>query len=67
MKDQVTVKTIKRIDVSSAPAFEKELNDMMDQGEDNILVDMADTVYISSVGLRVLLHTKKHNRWASKS
>lgn len=55
----VIVKTDKRLDISHAPKLEKELMDLIDAGETEILLDMADTTYISSVALRVLLKAKK--------
>lgn len=53
------VKTEKRLDIAHAPAFEKELNRVFSEGETDIIVDMEDTVYISSVALRVLLKAQK--------
>lgn len=55
----VIVKTDKRLDISHAPKLEKELMDLIDAGETEILLDMADTTYISSVALRALLKAKK--------
>ena len=53
------IKTEKRLDIASAPAFEKELNRVFAEGETEIIVDMEDTVYISSVTLRALLKAQK--------
>lgn len=55
----VIVKTDKRLDISHAPKLEKDLMDLIDAGETEILLDMADTTYISSVALRALLKAKK--------
>ena len=54
----ITIKTIKRLDISSSPDLEKELNSALEENTD-IVIDMSDTVYISSVALRVLLKTQK--------
>ena len=48
-----------RIDASTAPQLEEELNNMIQQGEENILLNLAGVSYISSGGLRVLLKINK--------
>lgn len=48
-----------RLDANTAPAMEKELLDLLDRGESNLLVDLANLNYISSVGLRILLAAAK--------
>ena len=48
-----------RIDASTAPQLEEELSNMIQQGEENILLNLAGVSYISSGGLRVLLKTNK--------
>lgn len=53
------IKTEKRLDIAHAPAFEKELARVFSEGEKDIIVDMIDTVYISSVTLRALLKAQK--------
>lgn len=52
-------KTGARIDTGSAPAFEKELNELVASGVLNLKLDMEATEYLSSVGLRVLLSKHK--------
>ena len=59
MSERKTVQTPKRIDVKTAPAFEAEMKALIEEGADDIAVDMADTIYISSIGLRVLLSSTK--------
>lgn len=59
MRETVTLKTAKRIDTQSAPEFQKEMEELLDRGEDNIRIDMQETSYISSIGLRVLLSAQK--------
>ncbi len=51
-----------RVDTSTAPDLEKEINRLIDEGKRKLLVDMAGVVYISSGGLRVLLATAKKLR-----
>ena len=53
------VKTEKRLDIAHAPTFEKELNRAFEDGETDIIVDMEETSYISSVILRALLKAQK--------
>lgn len=51
--------TPKRIDNSTAPGIDKEIRELLDQGKNVLAIDMAQTAYISSVGLRILLATQK--------
>lgn len=53
------IKTLKKIDASSAPKLDAELKAVIDGGELEIIVDMADTTYISSVGLRAFASAQK--------
>jgi anti-sigma B factor antagonist len=48
-----------RIDIPTARAMEDGLNDLLDQGHNRIVVDLAEAVYITSGGLRVLLKAKR--------
>jgi len=48
-----------RIDTSTAPDLERELNRLIDAGTRKILLNFAGVAYISSGGLRVLLATAK--------
>ena len=59
MSERKTVRTPKRIDVKTAPAFDEEMKALVAEGAEEIAVDMTDTVYISSIGLRVLLSSTK--------
>lgn len=51
--------TPKRIDTTNAPAFDGAIHELLGQGITELCVDMKETIYISSVGLRVLLSTQK--------
>lgn len=60
MTERITVKTMPRIDTSNAPKFEELLIKAMENGQNShIAVDMTDTIYISSIGLRALLSVQK--------
>jgi anti-sigma B factor antagonist len=56
------VGTVGRIDAYSAKTLEDCLKKAMGEGRRNILVDLKDTDYISSGGLRVFLATLKELR-----
>ena len=47
-----------RLDTTTAPELEKELNACLDNA-DTLTLDFADLAYISSAGLRVLLSAHK--------
>ena len=48
-----------KIDASTSDELEDTLIDLMDQGEQNIILDLQGTTYISSAGLRVLVVATK--------
>ncbi len=48
-----------RLDAAGAPALEQELQQKLAEGHKQLLVDLSDTAYISSNGLRVLLGALK--------
>jgi anti-sigma B factor antagonist len=51
-----------RIDTAAAPDLEKELIQLIEQGNRKILINFDQVTYISSGGLRVLLATAKKLR-----
>jgi len=53
------LKPSRRIDSSSAKAFEDDANALVDAGPKKVVVDASDLDYISSAGLRVILTTAK--------
>ena len=59
MSERKYVRTPRRIDVKTNPAFDEEMKNMVAGGADEIAVDMTDTIYISSAGLRALLSATK--------
>ncbi len=48
-----------RLDANSSPELEKKLVNLLESGEKDFLIDLAELDYISSVGLRVLLMAAK--------
>src|SRR5262245_20377854 len=48
-----------RLDASNAVAFEKQVLRLVDDGELQLVIDLAELEYISSAGLRVFLITAK--------
>lgn len=53
------IKTLKKIDAASAPKLDAQLKALIEDGELEIYIDMADTTYISSVGLRAFASAQK--------
>jgi len=51
-----------RIDSATAPQLEKALQKIIDEGRFHIVVDMAETDFMSSAGLRALLSAAKQVR-----
>ena len=51
-----------RLDVTSAPQFENQLNNWLDRGEVNLIIDLGGLTYISSAGLRTLLVAAKQTQ-----
>ena len=54
----LTVALEGRLDTTTAPQLEEELKSALD-GVTNLVIDIKDTQYISSAGLRVLLSAQK--------
>lgn len=62
--NKVVLRLEGRLDTSTSSTLEKELAAIFDAGEANVALDMADLVYVSSAGLRVLLAA--HKKCAAK-
>ena len=54
----LVIKLEGRLDTTTAPALENELNESLD-GVEQLILDMEGLEYISSAGLRVLLGAQK--------
>lgn len=53
------IKTEKKIDGATAPKLDAKLKEVLASGENELVVDMEDTNYISSVGLRAFVSAQK--------
>ena len=59
MEEAIVYKTERRIDTKTAPKLAEDLTKLADEGHFNVVIDMSETSYISSVGLRALLAMQK--------
>lgn len=55
----LVLKPVRRIDSSSAKAFEDDAAALLEAGPKKVVIDASDLDYISSAGLRVILTTAK--------
>lgn len=53
------IRTEKKIDAAGAPKLDARLKELLAAGETELVVDMQDTTYISSVGLRAFASAQK--------
>lgn len=53
------IKTEKKIDGSTAPKLDARLKEVLAAGEKDLIIDMDETTYISSVGLRAFVSAQK--------
>lgn len=58
--DMLTVEG--RIDSATAPEFEREVTDLIDAGRKNLIINLSQTTFISSAGMKVLLAALKKVR-----
>ena len=59
MAEQTIYKTEKKIDTRTAPKLSVDLEALAAEGKFDLVIDMSETGYISSVGLRALLTMQK--------
>ena len=59
LKHVSVVKVSGRVDSSTAPELEKSLQGLLDTERSQIVLDLQDTEYMSSAGLRVLVAMHK--------
>lgn len=57
VEQQITLAIVGRIDTTTAPEFEKEIDALTDATD--LVLDFAGVEYISSAGLRVVLKAQK--------
>jgi anti-anti-sigma factor len=60
LPDQLVVAVSGRLDTGSASAFDAEMSSALTSPRPRILLDFANTTYISSAGLRSVLQLVKH-------
>lgn len=53
-----------RIDTATSPDFEERIQQLIDEGHKNLIMDFAEVDFLSSSGLRVLVTTRKTLREA---
>lgn len=53
------IKTDKKIDAATAPKLDAKLKELLAGGENELVIDMDETTYISSVGLRAFVSAQK--------
>ncbi len=59
LKHVSVVKVTGRVDSNTAPDVEKNLQDLIDADRNQIVMDLQETEYMSSAGLRVLVSALK--------
>ena len=59
MKDTVTFKTPVRLDTVTSPKASEELKAIVAVGVNRLVIDMTETEYISSMGLRTVFEIQK--------
>ena len=57
--DELYIKPMGRIDINTAASFGETIDDALDESINNLILDFDEIVYISSIGLRVLLEFQK--------
>lgn len=58
-KEISTYEIVGRIDTQTAPNLQETLDKDIDNGEKNLVLDFKSVEYISSAGLRTVLHVQK--------
>lgn len=62
MDNVIEVRSIKRIDNSTADEFRNPLIEALEKHPDKLVINMEDTSYISSIGLRILTEMHKQTK-----
>lgn len=59
IKDVVIVALIGNLDTNTSPDAEVEINKLLEKGNKKMLINLENTRYVSSAGLRIFLATAK--------
>ena len=59
INEVVVVRLIGYLDSNSAPAAESEINSWLEKGTRKLVINLEETKYVSSAGLRIFLSTVK--------
>lgn len=62
----IELKTARKIDAATAPELDRQLKKYLEDGEKELIINMEDTIYISSVGLRAFVSAQKKIRAAGE-
>ncbi len=57
--DAVVIKLVGNLDTNTAPEAETEINTWLEKDSKKMVVDLEETKYVSSAGLRIFLATAK--------
>ena len=66
MKRCDLVKLSGQIDSSTAPALEDQLLELVESGKGNLVLDVGEVTFLSSAGLKALLHAQIRIRQKTK-
>ena len=59
LNDVVVVGLVGNLDTNTAPNAESEINEWLEKGTKKIVINLEETRYVSSAGLRIFLATAK--------
>ena len=59
VKGVVVVKLLGNLDTNTAPDAESEINNWLEKGTQKMVINLEETKYVSSAGLRIFLATAK--------
>jgi anti-sigma B factor antagonist len=58
-KHAVVVRVVGRVDANAAPSFEAALTKFVEAGQKHLILELPETGYLSSAGVRALVTTQK--------
>ena len=59
VNDVVVIKLLGNLDTNTAPDAEAKINNWLDEGTQKMIINLEQTNYVSSAGLRIFLATAK--------